>query len=128
MKFSIDKNEKYTILTLDEEKIDTLKAPKLKSEFVTLYQTGTNNLILDLSKVKYTDSSGLSAILMANRMTKEVNGHLVLVGITEHVMKVMSMARLDSVLNILPTTQEAIDAVFLHELEKDIDSNPNGKA
>lgn len=120
MKYSVEKGEKYTIIELDEEKIDTLKAPRLKSEFVTIFQSGTNNLILDLSKVKYIDSSGLSAILVANRMAKEVNGCLVLVAVNDHVRKLISISKLDSVLTMLPTIEEAVDAVFLSEIEKDL--------
>ena len=68
MKYSVDKKEKYTLLSLDEEKLDTLIAPDLKSEFVSLNTEGVVNVILDLSKVKYVDSSGLSSILVANRL------------------------------------------------------------
>ncbi|MBX2841561.1 MAG: STAS domain-containing protein [Flammeovirgaceae bacterium] len=119
MKYSIEKSEKYTKLLLNEEKLDTLKAPSLKSEIITLYQSGTINLILNLSNVKYVDSSGLSAVLVANRLSKEVGGYLVLVGITDHVMKLVKISKLDHVLNILPTEEEAVDAIFLNEIEKD---------
>lgn len=120
MKYSIDKQEKYSILALDEEKLDTLVAPKLKSEFVTLFQSGTSNLILDMSKVKYVDSSGLSAILVANRLAGDEDGFLVLAGITPHVMKLITISKLDNVLNLFPTIKEAIDAIFLSEVEKEL--------
>ncbi len=120
MKYSIDKQEKYSILALDEEKLDTLIAPKLKSEFVTIFQSGTSNLILDMSKVKYVDSSGLSAILVANRLAGDEDGFLVLAGITAHVMKLITISKLDNVLNLLPTVKEAVDAIFLSEAEKEL--------
>lgn len=120
MKYSIDKQEKYSVLALDEEKLDTLIAPKLKSEFVTIFQSGTSNLILDMSKVKYVDSSGLSAILVANRLAGEEDGFLVLAGITPHVMKLITISKLDNVLNLLPTVKEAIEAIYLSEVEKDL--------
>ena len=120
MRYSIEKSEKYTKLSLDEEKLDTLIAPKLKTEFVTLYQSGTDNLILDLSETKYVDSSGLSALLTANRMSNEVGGCLVLVGVNDHVMKLIKISKLDNIFNMLPTVEEAVDAVFLHEIEKDL--------
>lgn len=127
MKYSIDKQEKYSILALDEEKLDTLVAPKLKSEFVTLFQSGTSNLILDMSKVKYVDSSGLSAILVANRLAGDENGFLVLAGITPHVMKLITISKLDNVLNLFPTIKEAIDAIFLSEVEKELSQGNDSK-
>ncbi len=76
MKYTIDKKENYTIITIDEKKLDTTIAPDLKSEFVKLNAEGINNLILDLTNVKYTDSSGLSSILIANRLCNSSSGLL----------------------------------------------------
>ena len=120
MKYTIDKKENYTIITIDEKKLDTTIAPDLKSEFVKLNAEGISNLILDLSNVKYTDSSGLSSILIANRLCNSSNGLLILVGLQDHVMKLITISKLESVLNILPTVEEAIDRVFLHEIERDL--------
>ena len=122
MKYSINKEEKYCILKLDEDQLDTTLAPKLKSEFVTLNAEGIKNLIIDLSSVRYTDSSGLSAILVGNRVFGDEDGLFVLAGPTEHVMKLIRISQLDSVLNILNTVEEAVDLVLMHELEKDFTS------
>jgi anti-anti-sigma regulatory factor len=62
MKFSIDRQDQYTIIAFDEEKLDSTVSPEVKSEFVTLQAEGVQNLIVDLGTVKYSDSSGLSAL------------------------------------------------------------------
>ena len=120
MKYTIDKQEKYTLITPEEEKLDSILSPQLKSEFVTLNSEGIRNIILDLSKVKYSDSSGLSAILVANRLCSGDEGLLVLCGLTDHVNKLIKISQLDTVLTILPSVQEAIDNVFMHELERNL--------
>jgi anti-sigma B factor antagonist len=120
MKYTIDKQEKYTLLRLHEEKMDSSIAPNLKSEMVTLHAEGTRNIILDLTEVKYTDSSGLSALLVGNRIFQEEGGIFVLACLSDHTMKLIRISQLDSVLNILPSVEEAIDAVFMHEIEKDM--------
>jgi anti-sigma B factor antagonist len=120
MKYAADKQEKYTLLRLNEEKLDSSIAPQLKSEMVTLHAEGVRNIILDLSEVKYTDSSGLSALLVGNRILQEDNGIFILTQLSEHTMKLIKISQLDSVLNILPSVEEAIDAVFMHEIEKDL--------
>jgi anti-anti-sigma factor len=120
MKYSADKQEKYTLLRLNEEKLDSSIAPQLKSEMVTLHAEGVRNIILDLSEVKYTDSSGLSALLVGNRILQEDNGIFILTQLSEHTMKLIKISQLDSVLNILPSVEESIDAVFMHEIEKDL--------
>jgi anti-anti-sigma factor len=120
MKYSIDKQEKYTMLRLNEEKLDSNIAPQLKSQMVTLHAEGVRNIILDLSEVKYTDSSGLSALLVGNRILQEDDGIFVLAGLSDHTLKLIKISQLDSVLHILPTVQEGVDAVFMHEIEKDM--------
>lgn len=120
MKYSIDKQEKYIILKLDEAKLDATLSPELKSTFVALNAEGTRNMIVNLSEVKYVDSSGLSAILIANRLCNDQNGTLVLIGVTEHVLKLIKISQLEKVLNILLTEEEAIDLVLMNEVEQDL--------
>jgi anti-sigma B factor antagonist len=119
MKYSIDKNEKYSLFSFEDDRIDSVVAPKLKSEFVTLFQSGTQNLILNLEKVRYVDSSGLSALLVANRLCGEAEGFFVLVGINDHIMKLLTISKLDVVFNILPTVTEATEAIATSLVYKD---------
>lgn len=120
MKYTIDKQEKYSLLRLHEEKMDSSVAPGLKSELITLHAEGVRNIILDLAEVKYTDSSGLSALLVGNRIVQEDGGIFILSHLSDHTMKLIKISQLDSVLNILPTVEEAIDAVLMHEIERDL--------
>ncbi len=120
MKYSIDKKEEYSVFKLSEEKLDSTLAPDLKSEFVTLNAEGVKNIIIDLSEVKYTDSSGLSALLVGNRLFTEEGGIFVLSSLTEHVTKLIKISQLNNVLTIVPSLEEAVDAVFLKEIESDL--------
>ncbi len=120
MKFSLDKQEKYSVFSLEEENLNSLLAPNLKSEFVFLRNEGVRHLIFDLSNVKYVDSSGLSAILTANRLWKGY-GTFILTG-AKHppVQKLIEISRLESILTIIPTIQESIDFAMMSELERQI--------
>lgn len=120
MKYSIDKTERYSILKLLEEKLDSPLSPALKSEFVTLNAEGIKNIIIDLSEVKYVDSSGLSALLVGNRIYNEAGGIFILASLNDHVLKLIKISQLNNVLNLVPTVEEAIDAVFLKEIESDL--------
>jgi len=120
MKFSLDKQEKYSVFSLEEENLNSLLAPNLKSEFVFLRNEGVRHLIFDLSNVKYVDSSGLSAILTANRLWKGY-GTFILTGAAHPpVQKLIEISRLESILTIIPTVQESIDFAMMSELERQI--------
>ena len=120
MKYSIDKQEEYAILKLEEDNLNSLVAPVLKSELVILSETGIRNLIIDLSEVRFIDSSGLSAILTANRLWADGKS-FVLTGV-EHpsVQKLFEISRLDTVLNIIPSLDESVDYIFMEEIEREL--------
>ncbi|MFY0651738.1 MAG: STAS domain-containing protein [Cyclobacteriaceae bacterium] len=117
MKYTIDRQEKYNVLKVDNEKLDSTIAPELKSELITIHGQGVQNMIIDLSDVKYIDSSGLSSLLVGNRQFTEGNGVFILAGTSDHVMKLITISQLDKVLTLLPTVEEAVDAIFLSEIE-----------
>jgi len=127
MKYSIDKKEKYSVLSLEEENLNSTVAPDLKSEFVILSSEGISNLILDLSEVRYVDSSGLSAILTANRLWKN-DGSFILTGIVhESVKKLIEISRLDTVLTIVPTVRESVDYLLMEVIERGLTNNGSSK-
>ena len=107
--FKIDKTENYTLIKLQAEKLDSSLSPSLKSELVVLNTDGTKNIIIDLTNTRYCDSSGLSAILVANRLCKNSQGTFVLTGLQEPVKKLISISQLDTILNITTTVSEATD-------------------
>lgn len=127
MRISLDKQDNYTILKVLEEKLDTRNAPELKSEFLMLNAEGVRNIILDLENTRYVDSSGLSSILVANRLCGQLNGYLILCCVSSHVEKMIKISQLDKILNILPTVQEAIEAIFLSALEEEVTGELNGE-
>jgi anti-anti-sigma regulatory factor len=52
MKYTIDKQEKYSLLRLHEDKLDSSVAPGLKSELITLHAEGVRNIVLDMAEVE----------------------------------------------------------------------------
>ena len=128
MKYSIDKQEKYAVFSLEEDNLNSLIAPKLKAQFIIFANEGISNLIFDLSKVEFVDSSGLSAILTANRLWKPI-GSLILTGVVHpSVKKLIEISRLDSVLTIIPTVEESVEYIFMEELEREINAEDGDQA
>lgn len=120
MKYTIDKHEKYLVVKLQEDKLNSLISPDLKSLFILQNSEGIRNMILDLSGSNYCDSSGLSAILVANRVCKNSKGTFVLTGLKDAVKKMILISQLDNVLTITPTVNEGVDIIFMEEIERDL--------
>ena len=107
MDLSINKKDKYTLVKINAEKLDTHVAPTLKSELVLISGNGEKNIIMDLSNCRYCDSSGLSAILVANRLCKNSDGKFIVTGLQEAVERLINISQLDTVINIAYTTEQA---------------------
>ena len=50
MHFTLDKTEKYVVVKLHEQKLNTLIAAELKSELLLLNPQGYNTIVLDLTE------------------------------------------------------------------------------
>lgn len=106
-RFKIEKKDFYTLVSLQTDKLDSQLAPILKSEFVLIAGNGEKNLLIDMSNVHYCDSSGLSTILVANRLSKNANGTFVISSLNSPVARLISISQLDTVLNIADNNDEA---------------------
>ncbi len=111
MDFKIEKRDNCTLIQVLDEKLDTHIAPNLKSELVLISGNGEKNIILDLINSRYCDSSGLSAILVANRLCKNAKGTFVLTGLNEAVERLITISQLDTVLNIVGSVDEAVKII-----------------
>ncbi|MCC6251831.1 MAG: STAS domain-containing protein [Bacteroidia bacterium] len=117
MSFNITKRDKYTLIDVKVDKLDNTVSPFLKSQLVVLNAEGVRNIILNMQGTKYCDSSGLSAILVANRLCKNSNGSFVLTNIQEAIKKLISISQLDSILNITESIEQAEELLSISSPE-----------
>ena len=119
--FLVKKEDKYTVISVTVNKLDSGVSPDLKSELVLINNEGEKNVIIDLSLCKYCDSSGLSAVLIGRRLCANSQGSFILCGLQESVSKLIAISQLDTVLSITPTLDEAIQLLHMEEVERDIE-------
>ncbi|RUM43933.1 MAG: hypothetical protein DSY80_05050 [Desulfocapsa sp.] len=84
------------VVTCDGTRLDASFAQNFFSSMRSFIQNGHTDIILELSHVKFIDSTGLGAIV---RCLKEIDnrGHLVLCGVSENVLSLLVMTHLDAV-------------------------------
>jgi len=115
MALKVEKQKNCTVVKIQAEKLDIAMAPDLKAHLVSINSEGAKNIIIDLSDARYCDSSGLSAILVGNRLCKNSGGKLVITGIKDPIKKLLVISQLDTILNSAGTVEEGIK--FLDEVE-----------
>lgn len=107
MKFEVTKNSHDTILKLKERKLDVSVSPELKGEFILLCRPTLRSLVVDLSDVEFCDSSGLSALLIAERQMRSNGGKVKLVGVHKKVMALLKISQLDRLFDIYDSIAKA---------------------
>jgi len=68
---------------------------------------GKKNFVVDLSDVKYVNSSGIGILVRGFSSVKNAGGSLKLAGITDKVNGVLAITKLNSVFEQYPTVDEA---------------------
>jgi len=124
MQFEVEKRENYTLVRVRTEKLDTNNSPDLKSQLVVISGQGEKNIVLDFSLCKYCDSSGLRAVLVANRLCEDSIGACIISGLQPDVENIFRISMLHTVLLITKTVEEAEDLLKKKEtLKSDVRNN-----
>lgn len=63
---------------------------------VLLASSGSSSLLIDLEHSPLVDSSGLGTLLVCHNLCASRNGTLMLIGVDEHLRRVLRVTRLDS--------------------------------
>lgn len=91
--------------------IDIYTAPLFKQAVVNLVSEGNRDVIIDLSKVTFMDSSGFGTLLGATKRLRPVGGGLHLASPNSTIQRMLRLTRLDTIMQIYDTTQAAVQAV-----------------
>ena len=118
MTYSIEKNEQYALIRLDEADFGGDIPAQFETLARTLFREGYSNIIVDLEATQLLDDEALTIIGRINRQCTNEVGLLILVTKDEELIDELDLANIAD-LTILPTVEEAIDAVFMNELEND---------
>lgn len=96
------------IVKVNAERIDAAMAIQFKEDMRVETENGPARVILDLSMVKFIDSSGLGAIVAAMKQLGRER-KLDLAGLTPMVEKVFRLTRMDTVFNLYTTLPDALE-------------------
>ena len=98
--YIIEECEGFTSVQLLQTRLDAVIANRLKSELIILSGLGQRNIVLDLERCSYCDSSGLSVLLVGNRLCRNAGGVFVLRNLAPQVERLINISHLDTVLAI----------------------------
>jgi len=98
------------VITPAYRQIDVMNSDRFSTELEERFD-GEHDVILDLSKVLFLDSSALGKIVTFLRAIREARREMVFCGMNDAVTVLFRMVRLSQIAKSVPTLREAFDAL-----------------
>ena len=109
MELSTEKIGDVTVVSVLTEVLDASNTEEFKTGFASILNE-SNKLIFEMSHVKLIDSSGCGTLLYCQKQLNKLNGALKLCGVQETVRTLFELVRMDRVIDIFDSKEEALKA------------------
>ena len=91
--------------------VDLYTAPEFKERMVELIESGKKQIVVDLSKATFIDSTTLGVLVGGVKRLRPAGGSLTLVCTDDNITKIFEITGLDRVFPIHGSRDEALQAV-----------------
>jgi anti-sigma B factor antagonist len=109
MEFMVDKVNDVAVVTIPVAELDAANTAEFKRDMASVLDAHTK-VVLDLTRLRFIDSSGLGAFLSCLRKLNEKQGDLKLCGMSKQVRMAFELVRMHRILDIYGTREEATRA------------------
>ena len=99
----------FTVIEVGGE-IDVYTAPKLRERIVSLVESGSYELIVDMESVEFLDSTGLGVLVGGLKRVRAHEGWIDLVCTQSRILRIFRITGLNRVFSIYDTVGEAVAA------------------
>ncbi|RMD92666.1 MAG: anti-sigma factor antagonist [Calditrichaeota bacterium] len=108
LEVSTRENQNATIVSITGD-VDLYSSPEVRKVLISLTEKKTKNILVDLSRVSYMDSSGVATLVEGLQLMGKYKGKLILFGLEASVKEVFELSRLDKVFEIYPDESSALE-------------------
>lgn len=99
-------DEKTSLIALEGE-LDLERAPSLKWALVDAVDAGYKQLVVDLTQVRFMDSTALSVLVGVNK-SLDIGARMAIVCVNPNVLKIFELSGMDGAFAIFPTVERAL--------------------
>jgi len=99
----------FTVIEVGGE-IDVYTAPKLRERIVSLVESGSYQLIVDMESVEFLDSTGLGVLVGGLKRVRAHEGFIDLVCTQSRILRIFRITGLNRVFSIYDTVPDAVAA------------------
>jgi anti-sigma B factor antagonist len=107
--YHISEENNFQILKLSGELIDKHQAIDLMKSIDGLLDTDKNKWAIDLSDLKYMNSSGLNVLIQILTRTRNKGGESVIFNVSKKVNELLVITKLNTLFKVSGTKAEALE-------------------
>lgn len=116
MTIQVDYKNDSAVVRLLEGRVDVRSTDSIRMEVAAILEDHRGPLIIDLSEVQNIDSSGIGALAGIAKRMDEGQSYAI-AGVNDAIRKVFAMTRLDQVLTVHKTVDDALRDVSKPDLD-----------
>ena len=99
----------YTVIAVGGE-IDVYTAPRLREKLISLVESGSYQLIVDMEAVEFLDSTGLGVLVGGLKRVRAHDGWIDLVCSQSRILRIFRITGLNKVFSIFDSIADAVAA------------------
>jgi anti-sigma B factor antagonist len=109
MGMTIEQVDDVAVVVVPGKDLDAATSEQFKADIAPVLSIHSK-VVLDLSRLRFIDSSGLGAFLSCLRQLAVKGGELKLCGLSNSVYQTFELVRMNRIFDIYPTKGEAVEA------------------
>lgn len=86
----------------------------LKNAILSLVGEGRNQIVLNLARVAYIDSSGLGELIAGHVTLNKKGGQIKLLNLTQRLQELMTITKLLTIFDVYEDESKAVDSFKIH--------------
>lgn len=106
METKVEHTDRLTIFALSG-RLDAHTAPQVREMLLRLLDEGHHHILVDMAKVNFVDSTGLSILVSGMKRCRQARGDLALMQLQQPVRIIFELTRLDKAFEIYPDRETA---------------------
>ena len=111
MKYTKEINDTILTLHFEGDLIGENNGPEVVELANDAISNGVTHCLLNISDVRYINSSGIGVLITLLTKFRNKNGDLYIVKPSDHVSKLLIMTKLQAIFNIVASEEEALQKI-----------------
>lgn len=101
-----EKNGQIIGTISETDRLNATVAQEIKTELTSILSKKGTKMVLNLSNIKFIDSTGIGTLISALKTARENNGAFQLCAIQNDVMGLITLMKLDKIFDIFKSEEE----------------------